>query len=413
MMPVERPLGVMALVAHARTVSSEAREQFADAARAMGDDPRVILLRTCHRVELYIVADDPGVCPRDLAIPAIPAGVRRLSDRDAVHHLFRVAAGLDSIVVGEDQILHQLRECLATRRQAAADSADASLGTAEEIAEGTGLASDGLQPALERLFQLALHVGRQTRAWREGQPRSLGDVALDRIKPVTGSLEGRPVLVGGAGSMSRLTALAANRRGASVAVSNRTADRAALLAADASGVTVPFGQLGDADPAAIVIALSGRWALDEDVAQRLATLDAPVVDLSSPPALDAAFRAALGSRYVSVDDIAQGPEEQVGGRVRRRMERLLDEAETEFARWIGARRSVPAIQALTERAETRRVAEVDRLMRRLAHLDDRDRELVEQMTHRLVASLLHAPLATLRDDQTGERERAARELFSL
>jgi len=140
---------------------------------------------------------------------------------------------------------------------------------------------------------------------------------------------------------------------------------------------------------------------------------APVIDLSSPPAVEPDLRGRLGGRFVSVDDLARGSEAHVNDRSRRRIERLIDDTDGEFARWMGARRSVSAIQALTERAETRRAAEVDRLLRRLSHLEDHDRELVEQMSHRLVAGLLHAPLAMLRDDQTGDRERAARELFSL
>jgi glutamyl-tRNA reductase len=408
-------IGVVALVTHARTVPSEARERFAEAAASLADDPRVMILRTCHRAELYAVVDDPDACPRSLALPELPAGGRRLTDHEAIRHLFTVAAGHDSIVVGEDQVLHQLRDCLIERRLAASVTSDASDrdGSIPEVASGVGVASGDLEPALERLFQLALHVGRQSRAWREGPPRSLADVALDRIEAEVGSLDGRALLVVGAGSMGRLTALAAGRRRARVVVSNRSTDRAATLAGDVDGASIPFGAVGPLDLAGVIVAISGRWELDEEATASLAALRPPVIDLSSPPALAPALRELLGSRFVSVDDLARGPEDRVRDRVRRRIERLLDEADAEFTNWVGARRSVPAIQALTERAETRRAAEVDRLLRRMPHLEAHERELVEQMSHRLVAGLLHAPLATLREDQGGERERAARELFSL
>ena len=409
-----RPV-VVALVAHARDVPSEARERFGDAAAVFAGDSRAILLRTCHRAELYVVADDPDSCPREFHLPELPAGGRRLEDRAAVQHLFTVAAGLDSIVVGEDQILHQLRDCLAERHQAGVETSAAglTLGTADDIASGNGIESGDLQPALERLFQLALHVGRQSRASRQGPPRSLADVALDRIEAEAGSLEGRSVLIVGAGSMGRLAALAAVRRRARVVVTNRTPHRSAALAAEVDGHSIPFGTVSTNDQAGVVVAVSGRWLLDEASGELLARHRPPVIDLSSPSALAPELREVLGARFVSVDDLARRPEVHVRDRVRRRIEKLIDEADIAFSRWVGARRSVSAIQALTERAEARRAAEVDRLVRRLPQLEDRERELVEQMSHRLVAGLLHAPIATLREDQTGDRERAARDLFSL
>ena len=229
-------LGIVALVAHARSVSSETRERFGDTATALVDDPRVIVLHTCHRVELY-AALDPAEPGAPLRLPDLPDGGRRLVDHDAIRHLFAVAAGLDSIVVGEDQILHQLRDCLSDRRLVALES----IGDVCPRGGATWSAADvegELLPVLDRLFQLALHVGRQTRAWRDSPPRSLADVALDRIAEATGDLRGRGILVVGAGRMSRLTALAAARRGARVVVTNRSADRAAALAADVDGSTV-------------------------------------------------------------------------------------------------------------------------------------------------------------------------------
>jgi glutamyl-tRNA reductase len=320
--------------------------------------------------------------------------------------VFSVAAGLDSVVVGEDQILHQLRECLADRRLPAADRCPADIGS-------HGAAATVLHPVLERLFQVALHLGRETRSWREGPPRSLADVALDRIVPVTGPLLARRVLVVGAGRMARLSALAAARRGAHVLVANRSSDRAAALAYDASGEPAAFGPDADLPAAdAIVLAISARWPLSDAARETLLAGPQPVVDLSSPPALDAATRLALGSRYTSVDDLARSPQDEVRTRIRRRFERVLDDAEQGFAQWTRARASVPAIQALTDQAEARRADELERLFRR-ADLSDADRELVVQMSHRLVAGLLHAPLVKLRDDDTGELGHAARALFGL
>jgi glutamyl-tRNA reductase len=320
--------------------------------------------------------------------------------------MLAVAAGLDSVVVGEDQILHQLRECLSDRHVPSAQRCPENIGS-------TSPSAIALHPVLERLFQGALHLGRETRSWREGPPQSLADVALDRIAPATGPLLGRRVLVVGAGRMARLAALAASRRGAHVLVANRTADRAAALAWDAGGEPVAFG--ADAPlPAvdAIVLAIAARWPLSPEARADLLVGPAPVVDLSSPPAVDADLRAALGARYTSVDDLARNPQEDLRRRTRLRFERALDEAEATFTAWVGARTSVPAIQALNEQAEAHRMEELDRLFRRV-DLPDHEREQVVQMTQRLVAGLLHSPLATLREDASGDLEQAARTLFSL
>jgi glutamyl-tRNA reductase len=406
--------GIAALVVHARHVPSEIRERFAAAAAAVADDHRSILVRTCHRVELYYAvsaAERDGSDEPALTLPDLPGGGQLLEGHEAIRHLFTVAAGLDSVVVGEDQILHQLRGCLAERQLVSLDA------TGEPCSDGhrpalPAEAAGELEPVLDRLFQLALHVGRQSRAWREGPPRSLADVALDRIETAGGSIAGRPLLVVGAGQMSRLAALAAHRRHARVHVSNRSPERAAALAADVDGVTLPFGAI-PAEVAGIVVAVGGPWIVDREAERHIVESGNLVVDLSSPPAVASPLRRHLGPRFVSVDDIATGPADPVRDRLRRRIERLIDEADVELTRWIGSRVAVPAIRALTEHAEARRVAEMDRLLRRLPNLTDRDRELVEQMSHRLVAGLLHSPLTSLREDQTGERDRAARELFSL
>ena len=396
--------GLVAFVAHARHVPSEAREAFGGRAARLAADPRAILLRTCHRIELYVVDDDADGAP--LEMPTIPHGVRRLEGATAARHLLTVATGLDSVIVGEDQILHQLRECLSDRRLPAAEACPEDVGS-------HAAGAPGLHPVLERLFQVALHLGRETRSWREGQPRSLADVALDRIGAGIGPLAGRRVLVVGAGQMARLTALAAARRGAHVLVANRSSGRAAALAHDTNGEPAAFGpdvDLPEAD--AIVLAIGARWPLSTGARDTLVAGSQPVVDLSSPPALDPDTRLVLGTRHTSVDDLALDPPDETTGRTRRRVERAIDDAQRDFVRWTRARAAVPAIRALTDRAEARRAEELERLFRR-ADLTAAERALVVQMSQRLVAGLLHAPIVQLRDDDTGELERAARALFAL
>jgi glutamyl-tRNA reductase len=396
---------LVALLAHAREVASDEREAFGDAAAALPTDPRAILVRTCHRVELYLTGSATAG-PDPLPLPELPAGGLRLEGTAAARHLFRVAAGLDSVVIGEDQVLHQLREAVSERRLPAAAGCPIDVGATSPLAPG-------LEPLLERLFQVALHLGRETRSWREGAPRSLGDVALDRILMVTGPLRGRRILVVGAGRMARLAAIAASKQGAGVLVANRSVARATALAHDANGEVVHFGPeapLPTVD--AIVLAISAHWPLSAGARADLLAARMPIVDLSSPPALDLELREELGARYTSVDDLARTNPGEIGTRLDRRYRHALDGAVTGFTHWVRARSSVPAIQALSELAEQQRSDEVDRLLRRI-DLAERDRELVVQMSHRLVAGLLHGPLVTLREDASGDLERAARTLFSL
>lgn len=383
---------LVAFVAHARSVQSVRREAFAESLARLPEDPGRILIRTCHRVELYAAAG--GADLPDLA--DLPAGVERLEDVDAVRHLLEVACGLDSAVFGETQILHQLRETIEERRGERA-----------------------LEPILDRLFQAALRAGREARTHFTGSPRSLADIALDRIASPgpdapARELEGAPILVVGTGRMARLAALAASRRGARVIVSNRTASRAADLATDVNGRVAPFGSDGSLDPVVgVVVAISGPWPLGPRDLETMRAGRTTVVDLSSPPALHDEQIERLGTHYISVDDLANAGDDSPDLRVRSKVERLASRAGAEYCDWLRARHTVPAIRGVVGAAEQRRADELAWLRRRLPDLAAEDLAVVEQMSHRLVAAILHAPLTALSSDTDGELEPAARELFGL
>ena len=347
---------IVAHVLHVRRVHSLEREAFVEALGGVDLGPGAILVHTCHRVELYLAAGSADLP----ALPPLPAGAERLEDVDAVRHLIEVACGLDSAVFGEDQILHQLRATLAGRR-------------------------DGgrIDSVLDRLFQVALRAGRRSHAWFDGSPRSLADVALDVIARASGEIRGRTVLVVGAGKMGRLSAFAAHRRGARVLVVNRTDERA------------------------------GAWQVGPGDAGRLVAAGVPVVDLSSPPSVPEALQERLGDRFASVDDLVVGSESAPQERLRRRIERLVADSGRDYCAWLRARESVPLIQAVASSAEQIRQAELQWLLHRLPELDPDERAVVEQMSHRLVAALLHAPLDALHSDEGGTLERAARDLFGL
>jgi glutamyl-tRNA reductase len=378
---------VVALIAHARGVPSPAREAFAARCAALPPHEAVILIHTCHRVELYVALHALG----EVELPQLPPGGVRLQDAAAAGHLISVACGLQSAVLGEDQVLHQVREAFVERR-----------------------AAGPLDAVLDRLFQVALNAGRRAHGWFEGSHRSLGDAALDEIETRAGTLQDQQLLMVGAGSMGRLAAKAASRRGARVLVTNRTAETAAALARDVGGRAITGATDGVLPPVVgVVVAISGRWQVDPRDAQRLVDSGATIVDLSSPPAVPEAMQVALAGRFVSIDDLAWGSQVELPGGLRVRLEQLVAKSGGEFCRWLRTRSSLPAIQAMSEAVEQRRQSEMQWLLRRLPSLSEADRALIDQMTNRLVGGILHAPRSALRLDDSGDLGRAAWELFGL
>ncbi|MFN8149003.1 MAG: hypothetical protein U0R76_16270 [Candidatus Nanopelagicales bacterium] len=383
------PRTLSAVVADARGVPSARREAYADQLAALAEHPHVLVVRTCHRVEVYVAHHDGA--PVDL--PVAPSGARALEDVEAVRHLIRVACGLESAVLGEDQVLHQIRVALA-RRQAAGP----------------------LDPVLGRLAQVALHAGKQAHALFGNERRSLADLALDEIERRAGSLTGREVLVVGAGSMGSLAARGAARRGIRVAVANRTAARASALAGLVEGRVVDLAAGGSSDlddVAGVIVATSGAWQPDPYRVRCLVDGWASVVDLSSPQATPADLAEDLGRRFVGIDDLAWTTRDVVPDDVADRIDALTHTAGVEYCQWLRSRVATPTLAALAESVESRRTAELERLLRRLPDLDPHARELIETMSHRLVAGILHGPRTALRDDADGDLERAVRTLFGL
>jgi glutamyl-tRNA reductase len=381
------PVPIVALVTHARHVPAIERERFATAVgRELAGSG--LMIETCHRVEAYLTsADDAERLP-----VAIPAGGRALIGEEAVRHAMTVAVGRDSVVVGEDQILHQLR--------ASVDAARAG---------GT------LDPTLERLFAFALRAGRRARSWRQGPPRSLADVALSSIEQQVGPIRGRAVLIVGAGRMGRLAARTAVSAGAAIAVSNRSADRAEALAASTGARREAF------DPGArisgfggVIVALAGPWPIGAAAIDALATSETVVVDLSVPAAVPASLAENLGGRLITADALARadgGPVAEEGPSAR--LDGLVDRSTAEFLDWLRRRDGRVAAEALVERADREREAELAALWRRLPELEPEVRSAIEAMTQHLATRLLRGPLERLGRDADGGDERAVRDLFAL
>jgi glutamyl-tRNA reductase len=186
------------------------------------------------------------------------------------------------------------------------------------------------------------------------------------------------------------------------------------LAHEVHGVAVDFPTpFPIEDLAGIVVALAGPWPLDGRVLGAGLDRGAVLVDLSSPPALPERLTDPIGDRFVSVDALAADGATGVDERVRARIDRVISQTGAEYCQWLRARGNVAAVRAVVDTAEARRERELDWLRRRLPNLGDEELAVIDQMSHRLVASILHAPLTALRTDEAGELEPAARELFGL
>lgn len=378
---------INAFVTHARQVPAVQRAAFAAAVRRAVAG-RAVILETCHRVEAYVASPDDARHVR----PTLPPGGGALSGERAVHHAMRVAVGRDSVVMGEDQVLHQLRVSFDEAR-----------------------AGGALDPTLERLFTLALRAGRLARSWRRGPTRSLADVALESIERQVGPVRGRPVLIIGAGSMGRLAARAALAAGASVTVANRSAEAATALATAIGGRTEGF------DPgtrvgafAGVIVALRGPWPIGSRTVEALARNVTVVVDLSVPLAVPAALVAPLGDRFVTADALALGEAERTpfDGAVIR-LDALADRSAGEFLGWLKGRDGRAVAAALVERADLERTCELDALWRRLPDLEPDARAAIEEMSKHFAERLLREPLERLGRDQDGQDGRTIRDIFAL
>ena len=389
-MTAAHPGRLVALVTHARHVPALERESFGLRAREWAARRSGFVFETCHRVEAYGVLHEESTADSD----QMPQGGRRFLDEAVVRHAIAVAVGRDSVVVGEDQVLHQLREAIAAAR-----------------------GHDTLHPVLERLFTVASRAGRRARSWHQGPSRSLADLAIEAIQCRTGPFQGRQLLVVGAGQMAALAVRAGLVAGATVSIASRTPARAEALAARFGVRARPFDPGSHVGASAgIIVALRGVWPTSAATDAALAAGAAIVVDLSVPAAVAGDLAIALGDRFVSADALAlvEGSiATPVDEGATRRLDLLVESSAAEFLAWFAAHDRRAAAEALAERAESERVAELAELWRRLPRLDPEARQLIDGMSRHLATRLLREPLERLGRDPDGRHERAIRELFGL
>lgn len=378
------------------------------------------LLSTCHRTEAYVVAEKFHGAVQDVRhflselafVPpeAFSDHLYTYYDEAAAAHLFSVAAGLDSVVLGESQVLGQVRDAWEMAQ------AEATVGNHLTI-----------------LFRHAIEAGKRARA-ETGISRgvtSLSQAAVAMAKERLGSLEGRPILVVGAGTMGEglgenMVADLAGSTGADLAVANRTWGKALALAARIGGRAVPLDALGGALADAEVIFTSTSGPGDAIDREMLAPVmqgrpDRPllIVDLGMPRNVDPAVRTLPGVTVLDLADLRAFA--QVGLDQRRqevaRVRALVAGEVSRYVEVTTARMMAPTVAALYERGEGIRQAELARFRARLAGLDDRQRAAVEALTRGIVAKLLHEPAVNVKDaagSVRGDRLAGAlRELFGI
>ena len=357
------------------------------AARLTGETGEAVVLSTCNRTEIYLAGADAQSARAELAAAAsVPADalapvVYELTDDAAARHLFRVAAGLDSMIPGEAQILGQVRE-----------------------AYDAGVPG----PLLHRLFRQALRVGRRVRAETAigENPASVSSAAAELAERVFSSLQGRRILVLGAGKMSDLAVVNLVSRGVeSIFVANRSLERAERLATRfggrAAGLDAIESELEHVD---IVVASTSSegYVLTAEQVQRAMKRrrGRPIffIDIAVPRNLDPAINDLDGCYLYDIDDLERVVAESVAGRrdEAARAEAIVAEEAEAFRAWQLSLDVVPAIASLRALAETIRAEELARAEGRLASLSPSQRRAVESLTSQIVNKLLHLPTIRLK-----------------
>jgi len=360
-----------------------------------------VLLSTCNRTEIYICTCDLSGGEAKLGDflaehAGLPAGeLQRMlyAQRgvEAVEHLMQVAAGLDSLVLGENEILGQVR-------------------SAAEVAHVAGATG----PILSALFRYAVQAGKRARAETEiGRGDiSVASVVVEMAEQAFGPLVDRTALLIGAGKISAITARALVKAGLRcVMIANRTYERAEKLAKNLKGMAVHFDVLDEVlMQADIVICSTGapHIVLHADAVEKAQKVrygrPLLIADLAVPRDADPGIAYIPGVQLANIDDLeiivktshalTTSVCQQVNAIVRQELEG--------FCQWCGARRCVPIIQALHSKAETICQAEVEQTLQRLGPLTPRQERLVHAMGKAIASKLLHEPTVRLRELSTGE-----------
>ncbi|WP_309491938.1 glutamyl-tRNA reductase [Candidatus Hecatella orcuttiae] len=373
-----------------------------------------LILQTCNRVEIFAVTltqeDEERVAEwwrkeTGFNSEKFYSLIEVSRDVEAVGHLFRLASGLESMVVGEAQILGQIRKAF-------------------EEAKACGTVG----PLLEKVFTKAIKTGGRVRLETDiGKgAASVGSVAVDLAEEVLGGLEGRRILILGAGETGTLVGKAlAARRQAAVFVANRTYPRALRLARMLGGRAVSFSQLGKflAEADVVVVATSAPHpvlklsevgkALEERGGKPML-----IIDLSQPRNVDAEVARLRGVQLHNIDDLQKLSQLNLKMRAAEveKVEKIVEKEVGRLELMLKRETAEPVISAMLQRAEKIRRKEVERFLSMLGRVDGTLRKLIEDMSYELVERIFHHPIQNLR--KAAEKDQtslvlAARKLFNI
>lgn len=406
-----------------KTAPVEVRERLAipesrlpEACKKLAEHPAVtegMIVSTCNRVEFLanmkngegdlreFMHDYFGVDPAQFE-----SHLYEFRENEAVRHVFRVASSLDSMVVGEPQILGQVKEAYATARAVGAVRAQ-------------------LDQLLTRAFAVAKRVRTETAVGSSSV--SVASVAVELAKKIFGSLQGKSVYLVGAGKMSELAARHLLAHGAaSIFVANRTYDRAIRMANEFNGQAIEFNRLYETcDRADIIITSTGAPHFifrPEHGAQFMARRrNRPMffIDIAVPRDVDPELNNLDGIFVYDIDDLQQAVASHVADRKKEaeRAEAIISGEVEKFQARLQTLDVVPTIVSLQEHLETIRQAEIDRVRGRMGEMTPEQELAVEALTRGIINKIMHTPISTLktaaRDPESTTVVELVRRLFNL
>ena len=380
-----------------------------------------LILSTCNRVEVTAALAD-GVSAETLfdsilngwdgiALEAVRPHLYVFEESEAIRHIFRVAASLDSMIVGEPQILGQLKQAYAQARD-------------------QGAIGNVLDSILTRAFNVAKRVRSETEIGRSGV--SVGHAAVELAREIFGSLEKKRVLIIGAGKMSEAAGRHLVRAGASdILVTNRTPGRAAELARVFGGDVIAYesfaARLGEID-IAIASSSAPECVLGSDVVRRAieARKNQPMffIDIAVPRCIDPDVNNIEHAFLYDIDDLQRLADKnlQVRSEVAQQAERIVDDEVARLEGRLRERDASPTIASLQEQLETVRQEVLERYRPRLGTLTPDQEMAVDALTRSLVNKIAHGPISEIRrhatvqklgDDAASELMGAVRRMFKL
>jgi glutamyl-tRNA reductase len=372
-----------------------------------------LIISTCNRVELLTSGANGAVDLRGFLHDYFHVNVvdfephlYEFHEREAIRHLFRVASSLDSMVVGEPQILGQVKD-------------------AYTIARGVGSVQSTLDPLISRAFAVAKKVRTETAVGSSSV--SIASVAVELAKKIFGSLRGKSVYLIGAGKMTELAARHLVTHGAStIFVANRTYDRAVEIAQKFHGQAMRFDELyNTVDRADIVISSTGaphaifRREHGERFLARRKNKPMFFIDIAVPRDVDPELNKLEGIFVYDIDDLQQAVSAHLAdrGKEAERAERIVDAEVEIYIQRLRTRDVVPMIVSLQDQFETIRQAEIDRARGRLGALTQEQEQALDALTQGIVKKILHMPISTLktaaRDPQSTTVAEIVRRMFKL